>query len=168
MKNHVRIHSGEKQYMCEVCAATFSQSEYWKKKHFRIHSRNKTYKCEVYSATFTQSGNLKICSIIHSGEKWEVCAATFRQSEHFWEKHFRIHSGEKPYKCEACSATFTQSGNLKIHSIVLSGEKPFKCEVCSVTFRQTGPLKSHLRNSQWRKTIQGWSMCKYIQTVRTF
>jgi len=67
LKEHSRLHSGDKPYKCDVCWQSFTRSQHLKV-HFRIHSGEKPYTCEICSATFTTQTEVKVHSRKHSGE----------------------------------------------------------------------------------------------------
>ncbi len=63
-------------------------------------------------------------------------------------KHYRIHTGEKPYKCSFCPSSYTTSSDRKKHeSIYLEVPKKHACAFtsCGRTFIYTKDQLTHYR-----------------------
>ena len=104
---------------------------------------------------------------IHTGEKpckCDTCDAQFSQSGNL-KNHVYIHTVHKPYKCDSCGAQFSESGNLKNYVRIHTREKPFKCDTCGAQFSQSGNLKTHVRIHPGRNHINVISVVHNSQKV---
>ena len=61
----------------------------------------------------------------------------------------RMHTREKPFKCNQCNYACTTSGDLQRHMRTHSGERPFKCNHCSKAYTQKQNLVKHVKVHIW-------------------
>ena len=123
LERHMASHSKSKPFKCPTCKKSFGH-QYYLQDHIRYNHIKDGAKDRKH-----------ICSI---------CNKTFRLKINL-TNHYRIHTGEKPFKCKNCNKAFTQKGNCDAHYRACIGIKPFECKTCNKTFTRKMYLQQHER-----------------------
>ncbi len=127
LTKHIRVHTKEKPYKCKHCNQAFTQSSS-RRTHEKTHTEGQSFKCGPCGKSFTQKTSLT------------------RHSSTACKANTLIAKTElKLHKCSACDYTTPLRGNLTRHFKVHSGVKPFGCPHCDYSAAQKNNLAIHLK-----------------------
>lgn len=113
LSRHKETHEDKKQYKCVHCRQSFRHKVSLKSHVINYHLQDPLSMMPVSDISLVMSQRLE------DDRSCSECGKLFA-TRYKLQRHLRCHTGEKPYHCNFCNRSFSQTGNFKAHQ--------FKCQ----------------------------------------
>ena len=114
LNGHIKSEHENFTYQCPECPMTF-KTDMQSRTH-RMVAHTDMYKCKYCGKCCPTPQKLKVHEMYHMDAQFQCrhCDKKLKTEESLLA-HERIHTGEKPFSCKICTASFTNSSGLRQH-----------------------------------------------------
>lgn len=117
--SRIHTATDDRKFHCDLCKSSFKRAEHLRIHINGVHLKIREYKCEYCPKTFTQSGDRNQHMLTHSSEKLfscGICKKEFRLLK-VLKAHNKIHNGQRNfYHCTFCEEKFNSYATLCRHT----------------------------------------------------
>lgn len=144
LKNHLTVHSNEKNFICDVCGRAFRLKKLLMVHLKRVHLKVKNHKCNICSYVSFERNDLIEHMRMHTGERSCLCDVCGKS---FWG-HTQLAAHKQTHRdftffCQFCDYKSRKKALLKVHMVKHTQEKNYLCDICHKKFSQKSTLNVH-------------------------
>ena len=116
LRDHIQVAHENIKFSCSLCQMSFSTRLGLKFHHVQFHSTDKRHECKVCGVRKGNESKLRRHELSHLGGQFQCsfCPKKLYDQDTL-TAHERQHTGEKPFECSLCSASFTSKKGLGAH-----------------------------------------------------
>ena len=150
LNTHTPKHSTEMPFSCSLCNRAFK----WKQglqNHMAVHTPEKKHLCSECGFSTAYQSTFRAHTLVHTSNMF-ICPhaeCNFKSArKQNVMSHLMTHNKEKPYQCEVCGQSYSQSKNLRRHAVkhdAVAEEFLERCPLCLYQTMRLDKLKIHFR-----------------------